>query len=74
MTAVEASNNHPRAAGLDAQKIIAIFDDDPIAQKIVIAMMKGSRGEELREISGLTQTEYENKRTKIRRRLEKVVY
>ncbi len=67
-------DNHPQAAGFDAQKIIATFDDDTIAQKIVIAMMKGLKGEELREMSGLTQTEYESKRTKIRRRLEKVLY
>ena len=67
-------DNHPRAATLDAQKIMALFDDDPIAQKMVIAMMKGLRGEELKEMSGLTQTEYESKRTKIRRRVEKIVY
>jgi DNA-directed RNA polymerase specialized sigma24 family protein len=64
--------DHSAAAKLELQKLLAIFDDDPIAQKIIIAMMEGSRGGELKEISGLTQTEYETKRTKIRRRLEKL--
>ena len=59
-------------ARLDAQKVIDLFKDDPIAQKILIGMVDGARGEDLRELSGLTRTEYESKRTKIRRRLEKV--
>jgi hypothetical protein len=54
---------------IDIQKIIDGFNNDPIAQKIIIAMMEGARGDELREVGGLTQTEYESKRTKIRRRL-----
>jgi DNA-directed RNA polymerase specialized sigma24 family protein len=62
------------ATGIDAQRIVGFFNDDPIAQTIIVAMMDGARGEELRELSGLTQTEYESKRTKIRRRLEKVAF
>jgi DNA-directed RNA polymerase specialized sigma24 family protein len=58
-------------ARIDIGKLIALFDDDVTAQRIVIALMDGARGEELRELSGLTRTEYESKRTKIRRRLEK---
>jgi DNA-directed RNA polymerase specialized sigma24 family protein len=64
--------DHSAAARIDTKKIVEIFNDDPIAQKIIIAMMEGARGEELREVSGLSQTEYESKRTKIRRRLEKL--
>ena len=60
------------AAKIDALKTVALFDDDPIAQKMVIALLDGARGEELRELSGLTKTEYESKRAKIRRRIEKV--
>ena len=59
-------------ARLDAQRVIELFKDDPIAQKILIGMVDGARGEDLRELTGLTRTEYESKRTKIRRRLEKV--
>ena len=60
------------AARIDMQKIIDMFNDDPIAQTIIIGMMEGARGEELRNVSGLAQTEYESKRTKIRRRIEKL--
>jgi hypothetical protein len=58
-------------ASLDVAKIIALFDDDPIAQRIVRGMMEGARGQELQDLSGLDKTEYESKRTKIRRRVEK---
>jgi DNA-directed RNA polymerase specialized sigma24 family protein len=59
-------------AGLDVVKIIALFDDDPAAQIIVRGMMDGARGQELQELSGLDKTDYESKRTKIRRRIEKL--
>jgi len=59
-------------AGLDVAKIIALFDDDPAAQSIVRGMMEGARGAELQELSGLDKTDYESKRTKIRRRIEKL--
>jgi DNA-directed RNA polymerase specialized sigma24 family protein len=58
-------------AGLDVARIIALFDDDPVARMMVRAMMEGARGQELQELSGLDKTEYESKRTKIRRRIEK---
>jgi len=58
-------------AAIDAIRIIGLFDDDVVAKKMVIAMMDGARGEELQSISGLGKTEYESKRTKIRRRIEK---
>lgn len=59
------------AARIDIRKLIALFDDDQIAQRMIIALMDGVKGEKLRELSGLAKTEYESKRTKIRRRLEK---
>ena len=58
-------------AAIDAARIVALFDDDPIAKNMVIAMLGGARGEELQSVSGLGRTEYESKRTKIRRRIEK---
>ncbi len=58
-------------ARIDAQKLLALFDDDPIAQKLVVGMMEGARGEELWESMGLTKIDYESKRKKIRRRIEK---
>jgi DNA-directed RNA polymerase specialized sigma24 family protein len=59
-------------ASIDVIKIIALFDDDPIAQKIVFGMMEGARGQELQDFCGLSKTAYESKRTKIRRRIEKL--
>jgi len=59
-------------AAIDIGKIVALFDDDPVAQKIVIGMMEGARGQELQDLCGLSKTEYESKRTKIRRRIEKL--
>jgi DNA-directed RNA polymerase specialized sigma24 family protein len=59
-------------AGLDVAKIITAFADDPAAQIIVRGMMEGARGQELQDLSGLDKTDYESKRTKIRRRIEKL--
>jgi DNA-directed RNA polymerase specialized sigma24 family protein len=53
-------------------RIMTLFDDDPIAQQVVIGMVDGARGEELERASGLSPTEYESKRKKIRRRIEKL--
>jgi RNA polymerase sigma-70 factor (ECF subfamily) len=58
-------------ARLDIQAVISLFDDDPIAKRMVVEMMDGAKGEELQVASGLNQTEYETKRKKIRRRLER---
>ena len=49
-----------------------IFEDDPIAQKMLIGMADRTRGEDLEQASGLSPTEYESKRKKIRRRIEKL--
>jgi hypothetical protein len=61
-------------ARLDLLKTIAVykslFKDDPVAQKMIVAIIDGIKGEELRILSGLSKTEYDSKRTKIRRRLE----
>jgi hypothetical protein len=58
-------------ARIDAKRIVDFFSDDPVAQTLVVAMIAGARGEELQTLSGLTNVEYESKRKKIRRRLEK---
>jgi DNA-directed RNA polymerase specialized sigma24 family protein len=66
--AVQERNSN---AAIDATRIVALFDDDAVARRMVIAMMDGARGEELQSLSGLGKTDYESKRTKIRRRIEK---
>jgi DNA-directed RNA polymerase specialized sigma24 family protein len=71
--AADVAGEERRAiAALDVVKVLALFDDDPVAQTIVRGMMEGARGEELQRMSGLDRTDYESKRTKIRRRLEKL--
>lgn len=50
--------------------IIALFDDDPIAQVMVEGIMEGMEGEELRELSGLSKLAFASKRRLIRRRIE----
>jgi hypothetical protein len=65
---MEERNAH---AAIDATKVVALFDDDPVARNMVTAMMDGARGEELQAMSGLGKVAYESKRTKIRRRVEK---
>ena len=62
----------PMMASIDSAKIVAMFADDLVAQKIVLGMMEGVRGEELQRSSGLGKVEYESKRKKIRRRIEKL--
>jgi hypothetical protein len=59
-------------AKLDVKRIMTYFDDDPIAQKMLMGMADGARGEDLQQASGLSPTEYESKRKKIRRRIEKL--
>jgi hypothetical protein len=57
---------------IEVSQIVELFADDPVAQRLVMGMMEGARGEELQELCGLTQIEYESKRKKIRRRIEKL--
>jgi hypothetical protein len=62
----------PMIASIDSAKIVAMFADDFVAQKIVLGMIQGARGEELQLSSGLGKVEYESKRKKIRRRIEQL--
>jgi hypothetical protein len=59
-------------AGIDVERILTLFDDDPIAKTILIGIAKGRRGEDLERESGLSSTEYQSKLKKIRRRIEKL--
>jgi DNA-directed RNA polymerase specialized sigma24 family protein len=59
-------------AKLEIKRIVAAFDDDPIAQKMIIAMMDGEKGAELQQSAGLDDLSYATKMKKIRRRLAKL--
>jgi DNA-directed RNA polymerase specialized sigma24 family protein len=58
---------------MDLERVMVLFDDDPIAQKILKGMADGARGKDLQQASGLSRMEYESKRTKIRRRIDKFI-
>lgn len=51
--------------------IVALFDDDPIAQVVLEGMMEEMSAEEIRELTGLDKTAYDSKRKLIRRRIDK---
>ena len=53
--------------------ILDLFDDDENAQMLLVGVMSGFEGQDLREETGLTQTEFNSKRRKIRRRVEKAM-
>jgi hypothetical protein len=59
-------------AKIDLKRIMTLFNDDPIAQKMLMLMADGTRGEDIARAVGLSPTEYESKRKKIRRRIEKL--
>lgn len=52
--------------------ILALFDDDPIAQLVLEGIMEGMTAEEMRELTGLDKTAYDSKRKLIRRRIDKL--
>lgn len=51
--------------------VIALFNDDPIAQLVLEGMMEEMTAEEMRELTGLDRTAYDSKRKLIRRRIDK---
>jgi DNA-directed RNA polymerase specialized sigma24 family protein len=55
------------------RRIVAFFDDDPVAQTIVEGIMEGTRGEDLRALTDLNPTAYQSKRRLIRRRITKLI-
>lgn len=52
-------------------EVLALFDDDLIAQTIVEGVMEEMEAEELRSLTGLDKTAYASKRRLIRRRIER---
>jgi hypothetical protein len=71
----DIADDEEEGRAADREQVTEIFkalDDDPVALKILSSMLIGARGDELLKISGLSQTEYESKRRKIRRRVEKI--
>lgn len=57
------------AAGI-CKALFSLFDDDPEARDIVEGTMEEMTAEELRDLTGLSQTAYNSKRRLIRRRID----
>lgn len=58
-------------AAVFRRDMLALFDDDPQARDILEGTMEDMTAEELRELTGLSQTAYDSKRRLIRRRIDK---
>ena len=68
----EGSEARGVIARLDVQRVLSLFDDDPVAKRVAAGMMVGTGAEEMQVACGLSRTEYESKRKKVRRRIEKL--
>jgi len=53
------------------QAILDLFADDGVAQRMLVGIMDGISGEELRSLTQLSQTQFASKRRLIRRRIDK---
>ncbi len=69
-TAEEALIAEAEAATAKAE-ILDLYSDDVVSQALVEGIMEGMKGQELRELTGLTEKELATKRRLIRRRRER---
>lgn len=51
--------------------ILALFDDDPVAQDVLEGIMEDLSAIEIRQLTDLNKTDYDSKRKLIRRRIDK---
>ena len=54
-------------------QLLALFDGDEAAQLIVLGVMAGEQGQELREATGLNKTEFNSKRRYVRRKIDRAI-
>ena len=54
-------------------RLLELFDGDDEAQFIVLGMLSGTEGAELREITGLDQTGFNSKRRYVRRKINSAI-
>jgi hypothetical protein len=53
------------------RKVLALFEDDPLARDLVEGRLAGFEGNELRELTGLNEKDFATKLRFIRRRIDK---
>jgi hypothetical protein len=54
-------------------KVLELFSDDTVCQDLVEGIMVGMKGQELRDLTGLTEKELATKRRFIRRHCERAI-
>ena len=54
-------------------RLLEIFDGDDEAQLIVLGMLTGTQGAELKEATGLDQTSFNSKRRFVRRKINSAI-
>jgi RNA polymerase sigma-70 factor (ECF subfamily) len=54
-------------------RLLELFDGDVEAQLIVLGMLSGTEGAELREVTGLDQTGFNSKRRYVRRKMNSAI-
>lgn len=54
-------------------RLLELFEDDEEAQLIILGMLSGAEGVELKEATGLDQTGFNSKRRKVRRTMNKAI-
>lgn len=71
-TAEERMISNEQSRGTENQ-LLELFESDEKAQLIVMGMLGGTEGAELKEITGLDQTGFSSKRRYVRRNLNKAI-
>lgn len=70
-TNAETALADDQQAGCILAAVLAIFDDDVVAQTIVEGIAEGMDAKELHQLTGLNEREYASKRRLMRRRIDK---
>jgi hypothetical protein len=76
LAAVDPEDPHPDPGKVtDVRKtyrhIMSLFDDDPVARRILEGIEAGLNAEQIREQTGLSEVAYQSKRRQIRRVIDK---
>jgi RNA polymerase sigma-70 factor (ECF subfamily) len=67
---LESLTSEQEAAAMH-KAVLGLFADDPVARTLVAGILEGLKGDELRSLAGLSETEFASKRRLIRRRIDK---
>ncbi|WP_129590244.1 sigma-70 family RNA polymerase sigma factor [Roseovarius nitratireducens] len=71
-TAEERMISNEQARGME-NRLLELFDGDDEAQLIVLGMLTGTEGAELKEVTGLDQTGFNSKRRYVRRKINNAI-